>query len=170
MKSKGVDTSKVEIKSIGSDHETGNEYGLFATQDISQDELILSIPLSLMMTATQASISPSSDIGFLKDDPLIKDMSNLELTMVLLNEYARGKSSKWFDYMSILPERYDTPLYNVSLESLAQLKPSPVYQESCKMIRNICRQYAYFWSRLNSHKNPGDLPAFRRNITFEMYR
>ena len=104
-----------------------------------------------------------------KDDPLVKDMPNLELVMILLNELSRGRNSFWSAYIDILPSSYSTPLY-MNREELLQLKPSPSFQEACKLIRNIARQYAYFWSLLQNHKNPSDLPSFRRDITYDLYR
>jgi hypothetical protein len=104
-----------------------------------------------------------------KDDPLIQEMPNLELVMILLEELSRGKQSFWYPYIEVLPCSYPTPLY-MPLSKLNDLKPSPVFQESCKLIRNIARQYAYFWSQLQTHKNPSQLPSFRRNITFDLYR
>lgn len=67
MREKGVDTSKVEIKATPiKSGDDDVDCGLFATNDLNENDLILSIPLSVMMTAETPGIAgvSCSDIGF----------------------------------------------------------------------------------------------------------
>ena len=71
IQKQGVDTSKVTvlpIESLTSGNSDGNtEYGLFAKEDLTENQLILSIPQSVMMTAKAPGGGVlCSDIGFRK--------------------------------------------------------------------------------------------------------
>jgi len=160
----GVDTSKVSVAPID---DSRKEFGLVAREDILGNELILSIPRSLVMTCEHV---PTSSLGFLKDDPLLTEMPNLLLVMCLIHELCLNEKSFWKPYIDCLPSSYYTPLY-MEWNSIQLLKPSSSFQEAAKLIRNIGRQYAYFWTKMNKTSgNNSTLPSFAPFFTFEIYR
>lgn len=60
IRDQGIDVSKVEVGCL----DGGDEYGLFAKKDIVEDELLLTIPQKVMLTARPVGGVASSDIGF----------------------------------------------------------------------------------------------------------
>lgn len=79
--------------------------GLAAARDLSQGELILTVPKSALMTSQ----------SLLKDEKLsvaVKRHTSLSspqiLTICLLAEMSKGKSSWWHPYLMQLPRSYDT--------------------------------------------------------------
>ncbi|XP_063828684.1 actin-histidine N-methyltransferase [Ostrinia nubilalis] len=143
----------------------GYELGLKAVKEFKEDSLILTVPTKVMMTEKNAHESELSE--FIKVDPLLQNMPNITLALFLLLE-KNNPDSLWKPYIDILPEKYSTILY-FSLEELAALKPSPVFESSLKLYRSIARQYAYFYNKIHTL----DLPVLKKLqeiFTFENYR
>lgn len=180
----GVDTSLVEISKInnnndqeGSNH-INDEYGLKAKSDIQVDQIILTIPKKLMITVNEymsnlistarKSESDKSFCDFILTDPLMIEMPNLVLAMILMRELTNDNSF-WQPYLNILPTTYKTPLY-FDLDELFQLKCSSVYEESTRLLRSIARQYSYLWIQMQSSRSPASRISFKKNFTFQFYR
>ncbi|XP_045773540.1 actin-histidine N-methyltransferase [Maniola jurtina] len=143
----------------------GYELGLKATKDFAEGSLILTVPTEVMMTEKNAA---ESELGaFISIDPLLQNMPNITLALFLLLEKSTPDSF-WKPYIDVLPEIYSTVLYFTS-EELAELRPSPAFESSLKMYRNIARQYAYFNNKIHAM----DLPVFKNLqeiFTFNNYR
>lgn len=158
----GVDTSGIEIVC-----KSESDFGLFAKRDLAEDETVLCIPRRIILTAEQLPRDPAFR-DFAAQDPLVKEMPNLLLVMILIRELCE-KDSFWKPYVDILPAAYQTPLY-MEYDLLLSLKPSSAFQESGKLFRNIARQYAYFWTQMNSPQSPASRLSFKGLFTFELYR
>lgn len=133
----GVDTSKVRIEAIDT-----HNYGLVASTQIRQGDVILTIPHRILIQSQNASKDPKL-ASWVKSDPLLSSMRNVLLAIYLLNEVGRGGKSEWAPYISILPSEYTTPLY-LNHEHLVRLQASPQFEGTMKLILSIMRQYAYF--------------------------
>lgn len=154
---------QIEVKKVSAD----GECGLFALQPFTRNDEVLRVPRKMFLSRETVPNNPSlkskwnlmcSQIvpnltlnlvsspfcctDFLIRDPLISQMPNLELTILLLSEYLKGESSFWWPYLSTLPRSYSTVLY-LSHEELLQLSGSPLLEEVVKIKRSVARQYAY---------------------------
>ncbi|XP_050677459.1 actin-histidine N-methyltransferase [Leptidea sinapis] len=143
----------------------GYGLGLKALKHFPDESLILTIPEKVMMTEQDAYNSELS--GFIKKDLLMQTMSNVSLALFLLLEKSKPDSF-WKPYIDNLPEKYSTVLY-FTLDELAEIKPSPVFEVSLNLYTNIARQYAYFWREIFDANTP-ELKSLRDTFTFENYR
>lgn len=133
----GVPMDQIEVKKVSAD----GECGLFALQPFTRNDEVLRVPRKMFLSRETVPNNPSLK-NFLIKDPLISQMPNLELTILLLSEYLKGESSFWWPYLSTLPRSYSTVLY-LSHEELLQLSGSPLLEEVVKIKRSVARQYAY---------------------------
>ncbi|KAJ0176061.1 hypothetical protein K1T71_008235 [Dendrolimus kikuchii] len=143
----------------------GYDLGLKATKTFTEGSLILTVPAKVMMTEKDAQDSDLAD--FIAVDPLLQNMPNITLALFLLLE-KNNSDSFWKPYIDTLPEKYSTILYFTS-EELAELRPSPVFESSLKLYRNIARQYAYFYNKIHSL----DIPILKKLqdiFTYDSYR
>ena len=160
----GVDTSSVSVV-----RKDAQNYGLRANRELEEYELILSIPRKLILSAERI---PDDDVfrEFASQDPLLKEMPNLLLVMILIREFC-DTNSFWKPYIDILPSSYETPLF-WDLDTLFILKHScnTAFEEAAKILRNIGRQYAYFWTQMDSGTGPASRLSFKKTFCFELYR
>ncbi|KAF5308840.1 hypothetical protein FQR65_LT00540 [Abscondita terminalis] len=143
----------------------GYELGLMAERDIKQSSLIIAVPKKLMITIDVAKKSELRKL--IEKDPLLSNMSNVALTMFLLLEKFK-ETSFWKPYIDILPTEYSTVLY-FNLEELQELQVSPTLESALKQIKNIARQYAYFF-KLIWNSDDSASHVMRKNFTFNQYR
>lgn len=111
----------------------GMDYGLEATKDLKEGEMICAIPRKVMMTIEDINDSPLAYLY--ANDPILKYMENITLALFLIVEYLKGKNSFWFPYISSLPTSYNTVLYFTS-DDLLELKCSPTFGKF--YLRFIC--------------------------------
>ncbi|XP_077493635.1 SET domain containing 3 [Amblyomma americanum] len=142
------------------------EYGLVAEENIEESSQFLGIPMKLVMTTVAARKSKLGPL--LRDDPIMKTMSNVALAIFLILELSVGESSFWHPYISVLPESFNTVLY-FSIEELELLSGSTVLDEALKLHRSIARQYAYFHKIFRTHPLAKSLP-FKDCFTYDLYR
>lgn len=101
LKNVGVTVSnKIQLADLR-DRSAGR--AVLATQDISVDEELFSIPRSTIVTV-QTSDLPAA-VKEKLDDPW------LSLILAMIYEYQRGTESKWKAYFDVLPEEFDTLMY-----------------------------------------------------------
>lgn len=160
LHSNGVDTSAVAIQAF-----PHYGYGLKATADVKESDLLLKIPRAVMLTVDSALKSPLGEL--IREDKILQVMPNVTLAMHLLAE-AKSPQSFWKPYLDILPDSYSTPLY-FSPEELQYLKGSPTLGNSITQYRSVARQYAYFYRLLQKHSSASRL-GLQDNFTFDDYR
>jgi histone-lysine N-methyltransferase SETD3 len=93
-------------------------------------------------------------------------MPNVVLALHLLCEVHNPESQR-APYLKILPSEYTIPLY-FTPDDVKQLKGSPVYSEAINQLRNIARQYTYFFKLFQIYENAGSIPI--RHFCFDDYR
>ncbi|KAF5291062.1 hypothetical protein FQA39_LY14495 [Lamprigera yunnana] len=143
----------------------GYELGLMTERDVKKSTLIISVPRDLMITE---DVAKRSELGkLIKKDPLLSQMSNVALAMYLLLEKFK-ENSFWKPYIDILPTTYTTVLY-FNLEELQELQVSPTLESALKQIKNIARQYAYFFKLIWNSDDPASC-ILRKKFTFNQYR
>lgn len=160
LKESGASFEGVEIAEF-----PGYELGLKAKKDFKEESLILTVPRKLLLTQHDALESELK--AFITVDPLLQTMPNITLSLYLLL-IKSDPDSFWTPYINVLPQKYSTILY-FSAEDFAELKPSPVLEQSLKLFRSIARQYAYFYNKVFTM----DLPVVKklRDIyCYENYR
>lgn len=140
--------------------------GLKAVTDIKEGELFATIPRKLMMSAETARGSELSPL--IEGDNILKAMQNACLVIHVYCEKLK-EDSFWKPYLDILPNTYSTTLY-FSLEELQQLKGSPAFGEALKLYRNIARQYAYLYQRINQFCPETAKLPLRNSFTFDGHR
>ncbi|VDK84881.1 unnamed protein product [Onchocerca ochengi] len=69
-------------------------------------------------------------------------MENVALAMMLCCQKLVPESH-WQPYIKILPESFNTPLF-FTIEQLQYLRPSPLFEESLLLYRNVSRQFIHF--------------------------
>lgn len=142
------------------------ECGFIADEQIEESNQFLGVPLKLMMTTAAAKKSKLGPL--LRDDPIMKSMSNVALAMFLILEFCAGESSFWHPYISTLPASFNTVLY-FSVEELELLCGSTVVDEALKLHRSIARQYSYFHKIFRTHPLAKSLP-YKDCFTYDLYR
>jgi SET domain-containing protein 6 len=120
---------------------------IVAAADIDQDEVLFSIPRSIVLSVQNSSFRQEHAdlLSPLADEPW------LSLILVMLYEYGRGSESNWKSYFDILPSNFDTLMY-WSENELAELQASAVVkkigkQETDQVLKDK------IWPIL--HENPG---------------
>uniref|UniRef100_A0A147BP83 protein-histidine N-methyltransferase n=1 Tax=Ixodes ricinus TaxID=34613 RepID=A0A147BP83_IXORI len=157
----GAITNGITLQALPDD-----EYGFAAEHDIQEGDQFLGVPLGMMMTTVGAR---KSKLGaLLRDDPIMKSMENVALSMFLILELCAGSASFWHPYISILPRSFNTVLY-FTVEELQLLTGSSVLDEALKLHRSIARQYAYFHKIFRTHPLAKSLP-YKDCFTYDLYR
>ncbi|KAG6300529.1 hypothetical protein E4U45_003840 [Claviceps purpurea] len=101
--------------------------GMVATRDIPADTTLFTIPRSAIITPDTSMIkqhlnrSTYESHGDQDDQQALDSWSFLILT--LMHEYFQGNDSLWKNYLDILPDAFDTPMFWTDQE-LAQLQGS----------------------------------------------
>lgn len=90
---------------------------LVATQDLSEDEELSSIPRASILTNETTDLPAN----------LRKELDHpwLSLILVMVHEYLKGTESSWYPYFNLLPETFDSLMF-WSDEELQSLKGSAV--------------------------------------------
>lgn len=90
---------------------------LVATQDLSEDEELFSIPRASILTNETTDLPAN----------LRKELDHpwLSLILVMVHEYLKGTESSWYPYFNLLPETFDSLMF-WSDEELLSLKGSAV--------------------------------------------
>ncbi|KAL9984830.1 hypothetical protein ACROYT_G007166 [Oculina patagonica] len=141
--------------------------GLKAVSDIKSGELFITIPRKLMLSAETAR---NSELGpLIEKDNILRVMQNACLVLHVYCEKLK-ENSFWKPYLDILPTSYSTTLY-FTVDEMQALKGSPAFGEALKLYRNIARQYAYLYQRLQ-HVCPekDKIPMSGKNFTFDDHR
>lgn len=88
-----------------------------ATQDLSEDEELFSIPRASILTNETTDLPAN----------LRKELDHpwLSLILVMVHEYLKGTKSSWYPYFNLLPETFDSLMF-WSDEELQSLKGSAV--------------------------------------------
>lgn len=88
-----------------------------ATQDLSEDEELFSIPRASILTNETTDLPAN----------LRKELDHpwLSLILVMVHEYLKGTESSWYPYFNLLPETFDSLMF-WSDEELLSLKGSAV--------------------------------------------
>ncbi|KAF2892458.1 hypothetical protein ILUMI_13714 [Ignelater luminosus] len=143
----------------------GYELGLQADVDIQESSLVIAVPRRLMLTVEAARNSPLKPL--VEKDPLLSNMPNVVLAIFVLLEKFK-ENSFWKPYIDILPTSYSTVLY-FSLDELKELQGSPTLDKALKQIKNIARQYAYFYKLIWTSDNQA-CKILRKHFTYNQYR
>ncbi|QDS72847.1 hypothetical protein FKW77_007092 [Venturia effusa] len=114
-------SSKIEIADL---RRQNAGRGVVSTADIDQDEVIFSIPRSIVLSVQNSSFRQQHEefLSSLAEDPW------LSLILVMLYEYGRGSESNWKPYFDILPSSFDT-LIHWSENELEELQASAVIKK-----------------------------------------
>ncbi|XP_071161470.1 actin-histidine N-methyltransferase-like [Mytilus edulis] len=160
LHSNGVETSVVDIKNF-----PGCGYGLQATKDLKEADPFLTIPRKVMMTTQTARDSVLGPL--IGQDKMLQAMPSILLALHLLCE-KKIPESFWKPYIDVLPDSYCTPLYFTE-DEIKLLKGSPVQSDCYNQLKNIARQYAYFYRLFQNLPTTSKLPI-KDCFTFEDYR
>lgn len=160
LHSNGVETSVVDIKNF-----PGCGYGLQATKDLKEADPFLTIPRKVMMTTQTARDSVLGPL--IGQDKMLQAMPSILLALHLLCE-KKMLESFWKPYIDVLPDSYCTPLYFTE-DEIKLLKGSPVQSDCYNQLKNIARQYAYFYRLFQNLPATSKLPI-KDCFTFEDYR
>ncbi|KHN81953.1 Histone-lysine N-methyltransferase setd3 [Toxocara canis] len=164
-----------------SDGERG--FGLEATQQLRRGTEILRVPRKAMLSWDHAHKSAMLKKCFDKD-MIVRSMDNVALALMVCCQKLLPDSS-WIPYFDALPQTFATPLYFSALE-MRKLSPSPAYEESLLMYRNVARQFVYFLAEIQRSEewrsakklkeSMGAEPLFLNapfvvsNFTFDLYK
>eukprot|EP00890_Picochlorum_soloecismus_P001074 jgi/Picsp_1/1968/NSC_05434-R1_set domain protein len=136
LEEKGTVFGKVECRLV-----EGAYRGIFATKDILEDEILVSIPKDLLMGTMNAF---NSDPEFKKVCQAKRaELSDEDLLAIhLLHECNKGKKSKWFRYLRTLPRSYCTAA-SLSDEDIFELQATfairVIFQEKEKALNSYIK-------------------------------
>ncbi|VDN02744.1 unnamed protein product [Thelazia callipaeda] len=90
--------------------------GLFATADFRENEVLVSIPDALVITAgSVADMEDMCEVFQRSEYPLLLKINHFRLkpfeALVYFFIAERQQNSKWFPYMQVLPTSFSTPAY-----------------------------------------------------------
>lgn len=142
----------------------GFDLGLKADKNIKEGSTMIIMPRNIMFSVENAQNSLLKKL--IEKDALLKNMPNVTLAIYLLLEKYSAKSF-WKPYFNILPIHYTTVLYFSKVE-LEELIGSPTLRTAILQIRNICRQYAYFFKLIWTSDDPA-CKALKKQFTFVDY-
>mgnify|MGYP002715762564 CR=1 FL=1 len=108
-------------------------YGLEATKDLEESELICAIPKNVMMTLDNVKVSPLKYLY--ENNPILKNMGNVALALFLILEHVKNENSFWHHYISSLPSDYNTVLY-FDLDDFLEMKNSPTFGKRVQTMMN----------------------------------
>ncbi|PXF47428.1 Histone-lysine N-methyltransferase setd3 [Gracilariopsis chorda] len=117
---------------------------LFATRDIENDEVIMSVPSTVLFSADKSPIKVLEDIM-----PALRTMPSLALALHLLSE-ASKPGSHFRPYIDTLPSIFTTPFANFSPQHLLSLRPSHASAAAIKSLRAQVRNYTYIYQAVLS--------------------
>eukprot|EP00474_Spongospora_subterranea_P009110 CRZ09568.1 hypothetical protein [Spongospora subterranea] len=120
---------------------TNEHRGVHALSDIIADELLTSIPRSLIIT-TEIAIQSAIGKSIIRSGVEIRSRHSL-LAAFLLQERARPLSdpSFWAPYLNVLPEKFENIPLNFSREELAYLKGSMVIDKIDSRVETLKSEY-----------------------------
>ena len=118
VKLNGGSTENIVIDNFG---DMG--FGVKANVNLSEGQLICAVPYHLIFTVTNAQESLKN---LVTNDPILKNMNNVALAVLLIMEYVKGSKSFWWPYIQALPRKYMTVLY-FNTNDLLKLKGSPAF-------------------------------------------
>jgi hypothetical protein len=151
----GMDTSEAPYRiGLVEDDDTDNAT-LFATQDIREDDLIATIPSSVMMTTETALESPIG--SFISKVPPLRSAPSIILALHVLAE-ALDESSRFSPYIGMLPSSFSIPYsFPFTAEQLLSLRPSAAHLRAIKTTRSQVVQYTKLYDLLS--RDPAACPA-----------
>ncbi|CAJ0581220.1 unnamed protein product, partial [Mesorhabditis spiculigera] len=156
----------------------GTGLGLLVTKKIQAGELVISVPRNAGLNVDQARRSPMLKRAFERDLVMAK-MDNVGMTLWLCCQRMLP-DSPWEPYLNVLPSSFSLPLY-YSLEELKAIRPSPLFEETLLLYRNISRQFAYYFLHLAKNEEYDrnrkgqetpilyNSPLSVENFTFNLY-
>ncbi|CDW58566.1 Histone-lysine N-methyltransferase setd3 [Trichuris trichiura] len=137
-KNAGIKSDRLQAKQV-----EGYGIGLFAKEDISIGEVLITVPRPIALTLRHLE-RRSGLAKILKAGPLLKLVGTTSLALALLYETFR-KDSFWRDYIAILPADEESP-FSFSEAELLAIKHTSCFSKVDSMVRNICRQYSYIYN------------------------
>lgn len=130
----GTTFSKLDILEIDSVNR-----GIFATEDIKEDEILLHIPRNLIITSEVARSSP---IGTAITNSGIQLRSkHTYIASYLLEELEKNTKSFWWPYLYLLPTSFSTIPMFFNEETLSLLHGSFLLKKICDRIDSLRREY-----------------------------
>nr|XP_053655087.1 actin-histidine N-methyltransferase-like [Cherax quadricarinatus] len=136
-----LEEKKIMVKGVEIAEFEEQGFGLQATEDLEQGQVVISVPCEAMLTEETARKSYLGSL--IERDPILQHMGNVSLALHTLGEFVNPQSP-WQPYLRILPSSYSTTLY-FTPQQLQMLKGSPILEEAVKQFRNNARQYSYFY-------------------------
>ncbi|KAK4845532.1 hypothetical protein QYF36_006203 [Acer negundo] len=122
------------------------ERGLVALKNIRKGEKLLFVPPSLVITS-------DSQWGYPEAGEVLKQYSVPDwplLAIYLISEASLQKSSRWSNYISVLPEQPYSLLYWTRAELDRYLEASQISERAIERITNVIGTYS-IWKRSNGH-------------------
>uniref|UniRef100_A0A5S6QIS7 protein-histidine N-methyltransferase n=1 Tax=Trichuris muris TaxID=70415 RepID=A0A5S6QIS7_TRIMR len=156
----GIKSDRLQPKLV-----EGHGIGLFAKEDISTGEVLITVPRKAYLTVQRHGELAK----VLKAHPILNLVNTCALALALLYEAFR-KDSFWADYISILPAYEDSP-FSFSEEELTAIKHTSCFSKVDSMVRNICRHYAYIYNLFFTERPDfGESEITPVTFTFENFR
>lgn len=143
----GLDLSETSFR-IGFVDDDVENATLFATKDIAENEMVLTVPESVMLTA-ETNSSPLAPL--LTAVPTLTTMPSIRLALHLLAEASNPKSS-FAPYIETLPSKFSIPFATFSPDEYLAMHPSPAGSGAIKSLRAQVRNYTYIYQALHRMK------------------
>ncbi|KAH0566317.1 hypothetical protein GP486_000288 [Trichoglossum hirsutum] len=135
LSSGGLINSSVKLADLPG---TGMGRGVFAVDDIAEDEVLFVIPRSAVLCSENSDLkskmlhadSPNSKVQSVFESPWT------ELIVVMIYEFLKGADSQWKPYFDILPAEFNSLMF-WSKEELEELQASAVREKIGKESTDI---------------------------------
>jgi tRNA-specific adenosine deaminase 2 len=158
----GIQNERIDVR-----ESTCGGNGVFLTASVAVNDIVLSVPLSLLITE---HIAVTSEVGdAVKEFAGDNVPDRIILILYLMAEKARGTGARLFEYISSLPDKYSTPTYiaqsgNVSV--LDRLSGTAVGDREASRGEEMKQTYNVLFPRL-SLTYPDIFP--RSSFSWETY-
>ena len=137
--------------------------GIFATKSVVQDDLVLSVPLTMCMCRKTALQDKSKRVR--KAYNALRDDEDL-VALFILREKAKGSNSRFEPYLSVLPKRVPLTMFFSDSELKALQSPKRV-SEAKKRERQLKKRFKNVQPQLGALFK--DIPEDKKLNKFEHY-
>lgn len=118
-----------------------------AAKGVAEDELVVSVPRSLVLSESTA-LRVDAITALFGGDAVAAQFPETLVALQLLYEHKRvGASSHWAPFIAALPERFATPLF-WSLSDFCALRGSPALYESLMAVKAAATQFCHLFHEL----------------------
>ena len=129
-------------------------------KDIAEGELVVSVPRTLILSE-ETALHIDTIPELFGDAAVASQFPETIVALQVMYELERGgPSSFWAPFLSVLPERYETPLF-WSWDDFGALRGSPALYESLMSVKTAATQFCHFFHEIDTNREASRFMSLR---------